>query len=231
MSVRVMTAVWALTLPDSEKIVLLALADSANDEGHCWPGMKSLTAKCSKSERTIQGAIQKLVDEGHLTRREVPGKGCNYTVHPRSDCGTAEIAPPQGLPAPPQRLRPTPAATAGKPSKNHQEPSPPKIAHELPIGWGPSEFSEGSESRKVVDGWPPGELAVQLEMFKAQHGKKGDKFLDWQKAWSTWVLNTRKFGIGSHERATNGMGRNQPSDGLSPTTRAARDVFGIAASH
>jgi hypothetical protein len=35
--------------------------------------------------------------------------------------------------------------------------------------------------------------AVQAEMFKAQHGKKGDKFLDWQKAWSTWVLNTRNI--------------------------------------
>ena len=87
MSVRVMTAVWALALPDSEKIVLLALADCANDEGHCWPGMASLVAKCSKSERTIQGAVKSLCDAGHLTRREVLGKGCNYTVHPRSGCG------------------------------------------------------------------------------------------------------------------------------------------------
>jgi hypothetical protein len=107
-SVRVMTAVWALALPDSEKIVLLALADCANDEGHCWPGMRSLIAKCSKSERTIQGAIQRLVDAGHLTRREVPGKGCNYTVHPRTDCAPAEAAPPQATTQ-------TPAAAAGKP--------------------------------------------------------------------------------------------------------------------
>ena len=68
-----MTAVWALVLPDSEKIVLLALADSANDEGHCWPGMKSLMAKCSKSDRTIQAAIKSLCVAGHLTRREVLG--------------------------------------------------------------------------------------------------------------------------------------------------------------
>jgi hypothetical protein len=105
-----MTAVWALPLNDSEKIVLLALADCANDEGHCWPGMRSLVAKCSKSERTIQGAIQRLVDGGHLTRREVPGKGCNYTVHPRNNCTPAESAPPQGTTQ-------TPAAVAGKPSR------------------------------------------------------------------------------------------------------------------
>jgi hypothetical protein len=30
-----------------------------------------------------------------------------------------------------------------------------------------------------------------------------------------------------NERSTNGMGRHQPNDGLSQTTRAARDVFGL----
>jgi hypothetical protein len=231
MSVRVMTLVWALELPDSEKIVLLALADCANDEGHCWPGMTSLSLKCSKSERTIQGAIKGLCDKGHLTRSEVIGKGCNYTVHPRSRCAPAEISPPQPLPKPPQPLRPTPAAAAPKPSENHKQPSLTKTAHELPIDWEPLQFSEGSESRKVVDGWPPGEFPVQVEMFKAQHGKKGDRFIDWQKAWSTWVLNTRRFGIGNEQR-TNGLGRHQPSDGLSATTRAARKVFGqLGAGH
>lgn len=109
MSVRVMSLVWQLDLPDSQKIVLLALADSANDEGHCWPSMASLTRKCSKGERTIQGVIKELVTAGHLTRQEVPGKGCNYYIHPRSDCAPAISAPPQGTTK-------TPAAAADKPS-------------------------------------------------------------------------------------------------------------------
>jgi hypothetical protein len=105
-----MTQVWALDLPDSDKIVLLALADCANDEGHCWPGMKSLISKCSKSDRTIQSSIKRLVDEGHLTRREVPGKGCNYTVHPRSDFAPEAASPPKGTTQ-------TPEAVSGKPSR------------------------------------------------------------------------------------------------------------------
>lgn len=108
MSVRVMTKVWEITLPDSEKLVLLALADCANDEGGCWPSMATLSKKCSKSERTVQGAIKALVATGHLTRNEVPGKGCNYVVHPRSDCTPAETAPPQGTTK-------TPAEIAGHP--------------------------------------------------------------------------------------------------------------------
>lgn len=123
MSVRVMSLVWAIELPDSQKIVLLALADSANDEGHCWPSMRSLVGKCSKGERTVQGVIKELVDAGHLTRREVPGKGCNYTVHPRTDCAPQPSRPATNGGTPPQDLRDTPAEAADKPSMNRKEPS------------------------------------------------------------------------------------------------------------
>jgi hypothetical protein len=116
-----MTRVWELDLPDSDKIVLLALADCANDEGHCWPSVASLVRKCSKSERTIQASIKRLVDEGLLVRREVPGKGCNYTVLPRTPAATSPRSgcTPAGA-ARAQGLRDTPAAAADKPSKNHQ---------------------------------------------------------------------------------------------------------------
>lgn len=95
MSIRIMTAVWDTQLPDSEKIVLLALADCANDEGLCWPSMATLTAKCSKSDRTIQAAIKSLAAAGHLTREERPGKGCRYTIHPARSHGMEGYHPPQ----------------------------------------------------------------------------------------------------------------------------------------
>lgn len=110
MSVKVMSLVWSLDLADSQKIVLLALADCANDEGVCWPSMASLAKKCSKGERTVQGVIKDLVLAGHLTRVERPGKGVLYTLHPRSDCAPAKSAPPQGTAH-------TPAAAADKPSR------------------------------------------------------------------------------------------------------------------
>lgn len=128
MSVRVMTVAWSIDLPDSQKIVLLALADCANDEGHCWPSMASLAKKCSKSERTVQGAMNALEEAGHITRAQRPGRGCEYWVHPRSDCAPQGLPPAEAAPRserhePPQGLRDTPAAAADKPSKNHQEPS------------------------------------------------------------------------------------------------------------
>jgi hypothetical protein len=117
MSVRMMSLVWELDLPDSEKLVLLALADCANDEGHAWPGMNTLKKKCSKSDRTVQLSIKMLCVKGHLTRREVIGKGCNYTVHPivRFADPRSGIAPE--VTTPPKGTAPTPEVASGKPSR------------------------------------------------------------------------------------------------------------------
>lgn len=182
MSVRVMSLVWSLNLHDSQKIVLLALADCANDEGHCWPSMRTLAAKCSKGERTVQGVIKELCDAGHLTRREVPGKGCNYTVHPRSVCAPQPPRPAENDTPPPQTSRPTPAAAADKPSKNHQEPSKVKS----PDGDQPLTIEE------VVEDWNA--MATQTDLpicrkittarrraFKARLREYPD-MADWQRA-------------------------------------------------
>ncbi len=145
-----MSVVWDLELPDSDKIVLLALADCANDEGHCWPSVASLVRKCSKSERTIQASIKRLVDDGHLTRREVPGKGCNYTVHPhhqRIDTPAA-IAPRSNRA--PQGTTPTPAAAADKPSRtsNSEAKAPENVIFEA---WNDEAGKRGLHKSRTLD--------------------------------------------------------------------------------
>lgn len=94
-----MTAVWKLDLQPSDKMVLLALADAANDDGVTWMAVKSRSAgktdliqKCSLSERAVQGAIKRLCEAGLLTRLDRPGKGVIWTVTP------AASAPPQIMP-------------------------------------------------------------------------------------------------------------------------------------
>lgn len=183
MSVRVMTLVWAIDLPDSEKIVLLALADCANDEGHCWPSMRTLAKKCSKTDRTVQAAIKALVDSGHLTRREVPGKGCNYTVHPRNSF-TPETA------SPPKQVRDTPEAASDKPSKNHQSNSKTRGTR-LPEDWEPAALTESLAAISLAD------AAKELERFRdwaaAAPGEKGVK-LDWDATWRNWLRKAMEEG-------------------------------------
>ena len=223
MSVRVMTAVWEITLPDSDKIVLLALADCANDEGYCWPSMATLAKKCSKTDRTVQASVKSLVAAGHLTRNEVPGKGCSYVVHPRSDCAPKPVRPEAA--SPPKGTTLTPEAASDKPSRTIKIKQT-QDASAFDAGWEPAEFGLKTKSREIVDGWPPGELESQIEHFTAHHRSKGSKFKDWQDAWSTWVLNSRRFGGRNHGNdRQSGVQRPQRSTRVDGFTAACREVI------
>ncbi|MFZ3484257.1 helix-turn-helix domain-containing protein [Sphingomonas sp. 3-13AW] len=148
MSIRIMSAVWALPLADSEKLVLLALADCANDDGVCWPSIAALVRKCSKSDRTIQAAIKSLAAAGHLSRLERPGKGVLYTIHPTPEAAS----PPKRLP--PETVAPTPEAASDKPSRTPITSSdashPTRRTHPAPAGKPGSAGSADGQSAAPV---------------------------------------------------------------------------------
>lgn len=79
MSIKLMTAVWEREdLSATHKLVLLALADWANDEGLCWPSINRLAVKASLTTRGIQKSIRALEQMGFVRREEVVGKGNRY---------------------------------------------------------------------------------------------------------------------------------------------------------
>jgi hypothetical protein len=129
MSNRLMNLVWPLDLPQTEKSVLIALADRADDAtAQTWIAIRSLQVPrkldlitmTGLSERTIQNAL-KALNGVHLTRKDVPGRGVIYTIHPRMTCTPVQDAPPQEMH--PATDTPTPARDAPKPSVTLNSPS------------------------------------------------------------------------------------------------------------
>jgi hypothetical protein len=57
----------------------------------------------------------------------------------------------------------------------------------------PKAFDAGSKCAQIMAEWPPGEVETQIEHFTAHHNSRGNRFKDWQDAWKTWVLNSRKW--------------------------------------
>ena len=51
-------------LAPGTKLILMALADYANDEGVCWPSRRKIAAKCGLSVRTVASHLSTLVDLG-----------------------------------------------------------------------------------------------------------------------------------------------------------------------
>lgn len=78
MSVKLMSQVWEADLPPTQKLIMLSLADHANDDGwHVYPSVASICARTNLSERTVRGQLQDLqrvgllVDTGDRTPRGV----------------------------------------------------------------------------------------------------------------------------------------------------------------
>lgn len=61
---------WEQALPPTSKLILMALADAASDEGICWPGIKTVARKCNVSARTVQRTIKVFVTTGVLMVEE-----------------------------------------------------------------------------------------------------------------------------------------------------------------
>lgn len=82
MSIRLMSRVWESSFPTSQKMLLLALADCANDEGVCWPSVPVMARKCSLSERTVQRCLQELMadDLKVIKRTWRDGTSCIYQI-------------------------------------------------------------------------------------------------------------------------------------------------------
>lgn len=86
MSVRATNWAWSLEeVMGSEAMVLLALADQANDEGFCWPAQQKLAPKARQSVSTLRRSLRSLEKMGLLTtitRSSTRGRRSNlYLLH------------------------------------------------------------------------------------------------------------------------------------------------------
>lgn len=86
MSVRATNWAWSLEeVMGSEALVLLALADQANDEGFCWPAQQKLAPKARQSVSTLRRSLRSLEKMGLLTtitRSSTRGRRSNlYLLH------------------------------------------------------------------------------------------------------------------------------------------------------
>ncbi len=71
MSIKAMNWAWEQRLPPNSKLILMALADSADEIGKCWPRVRLIAEKCCASERTVQRVLKELEERGflHIERR------------------------------------------------------------------------------------------------------------------------------------------------------------------
>ena len=68
------------TRDHAQLLVLLAIANHANDEGYCWPSVETLAAKTRYTERHVVRVIQALEHDGWLQINRQRGKFNRYAI-------------------------------------------------------------------------------------------------------------------------------------------------------
>lgn len=64
----------------TQKLVLWALADMANDYGECWPGAVTLAKDCCLSEKAVREAFDILEAVGLLTGERAKGRATRWRI-------------------------------------------------------------------------------------------------------------------------------------------------------
>ena len=139
MSVHVMSQVWRHGPKDgNDLLVLLAIADFADDEGYCWPSMASIAKKARMTERGARKIARRLEEAGHLSCDVGGGRGGSnrYRVHViNPEHETGNTVPPErqtGNVKPETRNTVTETRNGGsaEPSRTIKEPSVVKITRD-----------------------------------------------------------------------------------------------------
>lgn len=248
MSNHIISAVYKRQLGSHmRKSVMALLADKASDDGSgIWASKQTLADELCCSKQTVIATVQAFLADGLLvecgTRKCATGATVEYGINvealealPLVACHASKQSKTLTgqAPIPVKSTAPRGQAAGPKPSRTPRLPKkdkPSLVAREkieLPDDWEPKEFGVYTQSRKVVDGWPPGEIDRQLEHFRAHHRKLGNKFKDWQEAWSTWVLNARNFG--GQSGRSNAVGGYQSGGSEARIVTAGRDFISRSA--
>jgi len=100
-SVRIMTMVWDGGPSDpTDRFVLLAMADMADDDGKCWPSVARIAQRCCMSERNARRIIRKLELAGWVLTQVQPGRNQtnryqitkpDIAVSARTDCPPGQM--------------------------------------------------------------------------------------------------------------------------------------------
>lgn len=194
------------------KLVLLALANFADDEGVCYPGQERIADMTNMSIRSVRNQIGALEAAGLITRTtRWRADGTR-----NSDCYQLMGQPADFAPSrPPNRQTEVsttgkvrhslPADFAGDPVRSDPsvDPSDLVVANKLSVkpkskkptlSLIPDDFllteADIKFARDRIPRLDPGAI---FERFQAHHRAKGTQMLDWHAAWRTWVLKTVEF--------------------------------------
>ena len=209
MSNKAITWAWDQTIGPREKLLLICLADAANDEDwQCWPSQRHIAEKTGYSIATVKRALKALEESGHIVRgHRLRHDGTRtsdlYTLTasraqpdtPPGQADTTPVQPDTGVGYPVDRGTRSPLT--------YHEPSlEPSIEPKENLGGRAS--ASTARGTRLPDGWMPKPETIQqmrdecpsvnleaehrrfMDYWADQPGAKGRK-VRWDSTWRNWI--------------------------------------------
>lgn len=214
MSVQAITCALALRgVTASEKLLLLALANYADENMRCWPSQKRLAADTCLSERTVRTLLaamegRKLLSREEQRRRDGSRSSDVVTLHFHGEvnqqaeviAGGGEVTSGGVGKSFPGGGEMVSGLTTFEPSLNQSEAeaSSSKVARRrCPMDFYPRD--EDIDTAIRVEGFTPGEIDRELSKIKDHEFRTPRK--DWDAVFRTW-MKTAAERKPRHERPT-----------------------------
>lgn len=189
-----MTRVWdEAPFEKTTLLILLCMADHANDEGVCWPAIPTLAKKARCSERWARDIVAELEQKGWLERDLRPGRATMYKVlfppTPEPQFTPEDTSPLKQASPPPRN------PTSGDPGTpvpmNHKEPpsqpsSTKKRSSKKPKA-DPADDGLFTVDESPVDGTPPEDTIAK----KSYDATKGALAFMAVRGIAKWAIHTK----------------------------------------
>ncbi|ENT5074797.1 helix-turn-helix domain-containing protein [Salmonella enterica subsp. enterica serovar Schwarzengrund] len=226
------------------KLVLIKLADNANDNGECWPSYQHIADHCECSKSAVKEHISALIKLGlmtkenrvgvnngkgntsnvyrlHLTSTPVPPES-TPTVPPKSTGGS-----PKSTPVPPESTPPVPPKSTGGSPKS--TPVPPESTPPVPPAGTRTSHSfepvkEPLDNKKKLSSMPEGfSPSASHQKMAEEYGislqEEFDKFTDHHISKGSKFIDWNRA-LNTWLRNAKGFQKSRPSNSFSKPSSA-----------
>lgn len=177
-----MTWAFEQRISGNEKIVLLCLADFADDNGTCFPGQQRIAWKASISLRTLTRVMASLEEKGFITRerrRTDHGTRTSDLYH-LNVALSANVSPDKTG----KSYLPTVAVTkdpSEEPSEKLRAPRKKETPTPLPSDWAPNDSHRALATERRLD------VTHEANIFRLHAETNGRKAVRWNAAFTMWL--------------------------------------------
>jgi len=235
MSYRALNWAWEADLPTSQKFVLVALADMADEHESCFPGQERLGRMIGATDRTVRAALVKLEESGLISRTQRRGAdgmrtSDRYVLHTNRKILPVVESPEDDVDLTGNLRQPHRKQIPGNPQRTTREPSD-VVGDLLDVLWVMWPSSRRS-TRKVV------ELRLKTALKRTDAPTLIEAVKAHTDVWSTWPQSDVQYvpllsTWLNQERWTGAVPQPRNGSRLSPVDmgRAAAELLAVEDRH